>query len=241
MAGLLDTKLDARFVELLEEHDTVDEAIAEWLGLSPGEVKAVTDTAVLDMMKEYTGTSIDVDIANALKAIKPDPTLRDFVLLKFLVAKAITQEHFDGAFGQDVDEPAGQSEGGRKGAGWISKALKPDGGEMLVILMDDEGNVGALKAKPELIMSVFGTLTMALQAKAMAEQLAGAGEDILAMLKGLEGGEALNPDVIIRPEDGADAIQKAIDSLARLGDGGDSGGVNDEGEEDTPGDGDENA
>ena len=172
MRDLLDTKLDARFLEALKDNDNLDKAVSEWLGISPSEARRTIEQHIVNMMGEYTGASADVDVFRVLKDIKPDATLGDFLKVKFLVSKATAMECLE----------ATADEGG---AGWLTNALSPEEGKLLLILADAEGNVGALKASPDVIASVAEALNAIFKTKALVDRMEEAEKELLRIMGGL--------------------------------------------------------
>ena len=67
----------------------------------------------------------------------------------------------------------------------MADALSPEEGELLLILVDAEGNVGALKASPDVIASVVEALNAIFKTNALVDRMEEAEKELLRIMGGL--------------------------------------------------------
>lgn len=141
--SILSRKIDDAFVEALDSSEDLAEAIAKWAGVSQevaDEVAAGITTEMLELLKDKNSQEAEVAV---LRAIKPDATLKDYLMLRSLVSSAIAHGM------NECLENVGQN-----GVGRISTLLTPEPGKPSIVLAFPS-SVIAIKADNDVISNIM--------------------------------------------------------------------------------------
>lgn len=141
----LDKKADKKFLDLLRSVDELTEAIAMATGVPEEQVREELDkmnASIVTMMHNLDRQEIEFNI---LKMLKPDATIKDYVLIRTLTSILLMKQYMEMQEEQGLAEKLGN----------IMLPEKDD--EALMMLMGKDGELIAIKGGADFMATIMSS------------------------------------------------------------------------------------